>query len=216
MTYKMNVGITIFGDSTLPEWDFNAIIQEYKQFIENNSQFSLNLKINKYPLLTNTEIYYWSELVPPCYFMGWWSLTYNTQLKIPNDVQVNIVPYYYNSLTPICWTAGTWGSDYALHGKPWISQPFGYTYTSFPPWTYHAAHDMVHEWFHALDDILIKLGFPEFPSYHDIHDCDKMGYIIKNGWTDCYKYYLSTLTTQMYQAIENNNCQKPTCSLNIV
>jgi len=96
-------------------------------------------------------------------------------LKIPNNVQVNIVPYYYNSLLPICWTAGTWGSDYGMYGKPWVSQSFGYEYTPFPPWNYHAAHDMVHEWFHALDDILIKLGFPEFPAGHDIHDCDIMG-----------------------------------------
>jgi len=206
MAYQMDVGITIFGSSPYPEWDYDAIILEYKQFIENNSKFSLNLTINKYPALANGEIGYWSGENPPCYFMGWWDLFNNTQLKIPNNVQVNIVPYYYNSVVPICWTAGTWGSDYGMYGKPWVSQPFGYGYTSFPPWNYHAAHDMVHEWFHALDDILIKLGFPEFPAGHDIHDCDSMGYIIENGWADCYKYYLSTITDQMYQAIQSIAC----------
>jgi len=217
MTYEMDIGITIFGESALPEWNFDNIILEYKQFIESNSEFYLNLKINKYFPLSNNEIGYWSELTPPCYFMGSWNLLESTKLKIPNDVQINIVPYYHNSLTPICWTAGTWGGNWELYGKPFISQPFGYSYNQFPPWTYHAAHDMVHEWFHALDILLIELGFPEFPANHNIHDCDNMGYIIENGWSDCYKYYLSTITTQMYQAIENNNnCQKPICNYIII
>ena len=211
----MNIGITTFGYSELPEWNFDDIIMEYKQFIESNSKFSLNLIINTYPSLSNNEIGYWNELIPPCYFMGPWTLYYETKLKIPDNVQVNIVPYHYNYLLPICWTAGAWGGDYGLYGKPWISQPFGYSYTQFPPWNYHAAHDMVHEWFHALDDILIKLGFPQFPNNREIHDCENLGYIIENGWADCYKYYLSTITDQMYQAIENNNpsCAEPRCNL---
>jgi len=64
MTYQMNVGITIFGSSLYPEWDYDAIILEYKQFIENNSKFSLNLIINKYPALANGEIGYWSGEIP--------------------------------------------------------------------------------------------------------------------------------------------------------
>ena len=210
MAYNMNVGITIFGSSLLTEWNFNEIIAEFKQFIETNSEFSLNIKTTNNLPLSNYEITYWSSEIPPCYFMYWGTLSYNNRLKIPSNVQINIVPYHYNNMNPICWTAGTWDSG-LYPWIPWISQPFGYTYTPFPPWIYHATQDMVHEWIHALDALLSKLGFPEFPANHNIHDCELLGYKIENGWADCYKYYLSTITPQMYQAIEADSCRRPTC-----
>ena len=213
MTYQLDIGITIFGqsESGLPEWNYDAITTEFKQFVESNSEFSLNLIINKYPPLANNEIGFWEQ--DQCYFMAWWDLSTTNTERIPKNVQMNIVPYHYNSLLPICWQAGTWGGDSGLYGIPWISQPFGYGgFSSFPPWNYHAAHDMVHEWLHALDDVFLKLGFPEFPASHDIHDCEALGYKIENGWADCYKYFLSTITDQMYQAIQSTPCPQPDCN----
>jgi hypothetical protein len=61
---------------------------------------------------------------------------------------------------------------------------------------------MTHEWLNSLDIVFNSIGYPNFPSPEI---CDTFGFTIENGWQDCYKYYFSLITQQMYQALTNNN-----------
>lgn len=201
--YTMNIGITVFGSS--PNFPVDNIIQEWKTFIETYSNIKLNLVINKYTSLPDSDIWFWASGIgnsQPCYLMNPFALSAGTVQKFPTNVQVNIAFYYYNGLTPICLLGGTY--DAGLNGKPFVAIPFGeyLAQNDFPPWVYHSAQVMMHELLNSLDYIYNSIGYPNFPSPEV---CNTFGFTIANGWQDCYKYYFSLITQQMYQALTNNN-----------
>lgn len=196
----MNIGLTVFGAT--PQYPSDEIMLEYKQYVEQNSKFKLNITYNKYPPLQQSEIGYWSQQNPPCYFVSPWSLSPETKAKIPNNVKCNIVAWDTQGAN-ICWAGGTWGPDHGLHGISFVSIPFGWAPAEpWGPWKYTYSQAYVHEWLHAVDIILNILGYPDVPS---ADECGKYGYDGTNdsGWANCYKFMLSTITDEMYAAISD-------------
>lgn len=202
MVYTISIGITLFGNSIESEWIYSDIVNEFKEFIEANSQFKLNIVSNQYPSLQSSDIGYWDTQNPPCYFVSPQSLTQASIDKLPFNVGSNIVLYDYINLSPVCWGGGTYPKEYGIDGVPFIAIPLNFgNNTPFYPWKRSGSQILVHEWLHALDDIFLGLGYPGFISSDE---CDTMGYTSINGWQDCYKRLLSEITIPMYQAISGS------------
>jgi len=203
MSYKILVGITVFGEPI--GYSADALIEEYKQFIEANTQFILNIVVNKYSALADDEFVV--NNTTNCKYPAPWLLHSDTKLKLPMDVQINMILYDYKGYTP-CYGGGTWGGDVGINGVPFIIVPLG----AFPAtdnlpscvnsictWKRSLSQVLVHEWIHGVNWLLTQKGFM-IPS---IDNCIDYGYTGNNdpGWQKCMKYILSQINVPMYESV---------------
>ncbi len=195
--YYLKTSISVFGN-------FPGVaehITEFKQFIENNSKLRLNLTINYYSKLQDSEI---CPSIPNCYEAT--CLLPATKQKIPFHQMSNIILYEHNwDQKPVCYA----GACYCYVGTTFVptiiiptlwnsDDPWG-------PWNHTGSQIITHEWMHSLDYTFAYLGYPDFPHLDGI--CETLGYNPENdpGWARCYKYFLTLITQNMYYDLERYN-----------
>lgn len=216
----MKIGVTIFGEPS--GYPTNAIIAEYKNFIEANSNLTLDLTVSRHEALSQSELY--SGDGGLTWYIDVAFLTTIHRTYIPTDVQVNILLYNWLNLTP-SHGGLTWGGygDPTGNNIPISTFHMGAPGQSSPdgPWTYQLANAMTHEFLHALggapgdpgdSSILSILGFSNFI---DIDSCCFYGFNGFNwtpagcpppndpGWQNCMRFFLGQITPSMYTALEN-------------
>jgi chitinase len=208
MAYKTTIGITVFGEPA--GYSADALISEFRSFINANSQFDVVVTVNKYPALADDEFVV--DTVNNCRYPAPWTLHPDTKAKFPTNVQCNMILYDIAGY-PTCYGGGDWGGDLGVNGVPFCFVPLGAfpTVDNLPScignvcsWNRALTQTLVHEWMHAIDWIFNQLGFPSFPS---IDTCTDYGFTGTNdpGWQNCMKYFLSLVTIPMYEAIQTWN-----------
>lgn len=211
----MKISVSVFGDYG---YNLGSMVSEFTNFISNNCLLDLNISVDIYPPLQDSEF----GVPDPTwgYFVYPWNLLPMTQEKIPSSVQINILMYDWKN-KPTGYGGGTLGGNWGIYyGIPYIGIPLGqYPSVEQNPWgswNTLIAQRLVHEWMHGFKWILdYKFGLTGFPNADGV--CETYGYTAADGWYSCYQFFLSSfITTQMYQAIENNNpCMPTTCTLNL-
>lgn len=216
--YRMNISISVFGDYGYP---IDSMISEFKNFVSNNSLIDLNINVGKYLPLQDSEF---GQPDPTWgYFVYPGNLLPSTKQKIPSNVQINILIYDWKN-KETGYGGGTLGGDASIYPNvPYIGIPLGqhpdFETNPWGPWSNVISQRLTHEWMHALKWILdILYNLTGFPNADGV--CEQYGYNDQNdpGWARCYEFFLSTkITTEMYQAIENNNptCNSPTISFGV-
>lgn len=220
MTYKTTLGICVFGEPS--GYSADALISEFKSFVEANSQFNLAITVNKYPALADDEICLkpYSNCADGKYWAASKCLREDTKAKFLKDVHINMMMFDIKGKT-LCF-GGACECWQSLNDVPLVMIPLG----AWPnldnnpggPWRRALSQTLVHEWMHGMDWILEQLGHPELPSSDS---CGQYGYTGTNdpGWGNCLKFFLSTITTKMYEDIQNWGkpaCITPACSLQII
>ena len=223
MVYTITIGITVFGEPA--GYSADALISEFKSFVEANSQLNLVITVNKYSVLADDE--YYVDTTYNCRYPAPWLFHVDTKQKLPTNVQTNIILYNLGGVN-VCYGGGMWGGDVGINGVPFIFVPLG----AWPDvdnspscrvgicsWQRALSQELVHEWLHGIDWIFSELGYPSFPSSDTCRDYGFDGELNDPGWARCYQYFLSMITQPMYEAIQNWNkpltCNPLQCQLQL-
>lgn len=201
--YPINIGMLIFG-KTYTSVNMDIVLNDAKQFLEQNSKLTINFITSYHPPLALDEQ---KDFQSGCAWAAPWKLYNSTKALFPKYVSSNVVLYFYSGLGQ-CYGGGTFGGDYGVNGVPYSAIPFRETDSPWYGWSYNLTQNVVHEWLHALGSILCERG-----SYCDLPGIDgaeKRGYTIDKGWKDWYKDWLSLITDDMYRKVYGNLPTEPT------
>lgn len=195
--FLIKVGIAVFGIPTY--FNIDAAISEFQTFVQVNSKLDLKITIGKYPNLQSNEIHQipgtgGRSFVDPKF------LSAETRSKLPSDVAVKIAIYDVLNTTTY-WGGATYPPSSVIT-VPFIGIPFGGSVRAWgvePNWRTRTATALVHEFYHAIKQILTRKGFK-------LPDCDKandFGYTTENdpGWIRFDKFIYGQITDEMYLAL---------------
>lgn len=197
--FPFKIGVTVFGTPTY--FNIDEAVSEFKTFIQSNSKIDLQIILSKYPPLALDEFH----IVPGtdgCSLADPWYVHPETLAKLPPNVSVQIVIYDILS-TKTLYGGATYHASAKTRNVPFIGVAFGDSIKWWgvePNWKTRTATALVHEFYHAISQILAKKGFNNLP---DIDKANQYGYNNDNdpGWIKFDKYIYSLLTDQMYKAL---------------
>jgi len=188
----MKVAVMIYGEE-----DLSAQLNEWKEFVEAYTNFTLNITEIREPELT--EITYWEGYYEKdCYLATRENVNYNA---IPKYNHIIILLWKLLEGQETCLAGGTWGGDWGIHDRPYGTIPYNvwwfdesYTHEGFNT---HGAQIITHEFQNALRWIIhTELSFPA-SSLPDPYAgaCDGM------TLAECYISIFDAITDEMYSAI---------------
>ncbi len=205
--YQTSITISVLGEPA--GYSADALISEFKSFVEANTQFNLNITVNKYPSLADDEICW--QPYSNCINRYWPStscLHSDTIQKLSSNTQCNMILFDTKG-KDVCFGGACecWDS---INGVPVIMIPLGAwplldnspsCVNGICAWNRALTQTLVHEWMHVIDYILAINGYSIFSSPDT---CREYGYneINDPGWANCLKYLLSMLTLPMYEAVQ--------------
>ena len=196
--FPLKIGITVFG--TPSYFDIDAAVSEFKNFVEANSKFDLQITLNKYPPLALDE-YHLMPGLGGCTFVDPWYVRPTTLAKLPLNVAVQIAIYDIQSTTT-CYEGLTFHPSEQTRNAPFIGIAFGDSVKSWgvePNWKTRTATALVHELYHALNILAAKRGY----SLPNPDEANRYGYTIQNdpGWIRFDKFLYGQITDEMYKAL---------------
>jgi len=196
--FLLKIGVTVFG--TPSYFDVDAAVSEFKNFVEANSKFNLQITINKYPPLALDEYHSIPER-SGCTFVDPWYVRPGTLAKLPLNVAVQIAIYDVQSTTP-CYGGLTFQPSNQTRNAPFIGIIFGDSVKSWgvePNWKTRTATALVHEFYHALNILAAKKGH----SLPNPDEANRYGYTTENdpGWIRFDKFLYGQITDEIYKAL---------------
>ncbi len=194
----MKVGLTAFGSPS--KFNLLKAIDEFKQYVENNSPLKLDLQFVQDTSLPAPEI----KLYDPakgCYMVTPDSLSPGTKAKIPPGMRTDIVVYDTQDRVN-CVTGLTWDTNVPNVVVPFICIPYSNLSSWDFGWKTSLAPALVHEFNHAIYFLLEKKGFTGLPNIDKATD---LGYTEQNdpGWLRFRKYCYGLITQEMVEALMN-------------
>ncbi len=196
--FPLKVGVSVFG--TPSYFSIQSALSEFKTFVEANSKFNIQIITGSYPPLAHDEFH---PLPGPggFKFVDPWYVHPETLAKLPLGVAVQIAIYDIQSTT-INFGGRTYQPSPQTRNIPFIAIPFGNSIKWWPVepnWKTRTATALVHEFYHAIAQILQQKG-------HTLPDPDKAtayGYTVQNdpGWVRFDKFLYGQITDQMYKAL---------------
>jgi hypothetical protein len=195
--FPFKVGIAVFG--TPSYFNVDAAISEFQNFVQANSKLDLQMTVNRHPNLQPNEIHQipgtgGRSFADPKF------LSQETRAKLPSDVAVKIAIYDVQNTTTY-WGGATYPPSPVIN-VPYIGIPFGGSVRTWgvePNWRTRTATALVHEFYHAIKQILTRKGYK-------LPNCDKAndyGYTTENdpGWIRFDKFIYGQITDEMYLAL---------------
>ena len=191
----MKVGITAFGSPK--RYKILEGISEFQSFIEKNSKLKIDIIFVQESNLPAGEIQPYKNtgrhMVTPE------SLSSDSKGKMPSGMKTNIVVYDTQDRVPICYGGLTWG----FRKPPQINIPYNNNAKWDDGWKTSLAPTLVHEFTHALYDLLRALrieGFKDLPNIDQAHEYD-FTEAADPGWISFRKWCLDKITQEMADAL---------------
>jgi hypothetical protein len=197
--FPMKIGVTVFGTPTY--FNVDEAVSEFQNFVQVNSKLDLQITLNKYPPLALDEFHIISG-TDGCSFVDPWYVHPETLTKLPPNVAVQIAICDIQN-TKTCYGGATYQASAKTRFVPYIGVAFGDSIKWWgvePNWKTRTATALVHEFYHALSQILVKKGFTNLP---DIDKATQYGFNNENdpGWIKFDKHIYGLLTDQMYKVL---------------
>ena len=196
--FSLRVGIVVFG--TPSYFSLDGAISEFKEFVEQNSKFVLDIVFNKYSLLALDE-YHVMPGMGGCKFVDPKYVHPETRARLPDDVEVQIMLFDIQS-TKVCYGGLAYQKSHYTKNAPFIGIPFGDSIKFWgvePNWKTKVATTLVHEFYHALTYIFrvkgIKLPNPDKANLYGFKSEDDP------GWVKFDKFIYKKIEDEMYLAL---------------
>jgi hypothetical protein len=198
LRFPIKVGITTFGTPTY--FNLDAAISEFQKFVEANSKLNLQITLTKHPTLSLDE-YHEISGTGGCSLFDPWYVHPETLAKLPLGVAVQIAIYDIQT-TKTLYGGATYPASEKTQNVPFIAVAFGDSISWWPVepnWKTRTATALVHEFYHALSQILTKKGY----SMPDIDKANNYGYNNENdpGWIKFDKYIYGLITDEMHKKL---------------
>jgi len=196
--FPMKIGVTVFG--TASYFNLDEAISEFQSFVQENSRLDLQITLNKYPPLALDE-YHPIPGAGGSTFVDPWYVHPETLAKLPYNVTVQIVIYDIQS-TKTAYGGASFQASPQTRNAPFVGIAFGDSISWWPVehnWKTRTATALVHEFYHALSQLLHAKGF----SLPDADKANIYGYTNENdpGWVRFDKFIYGRITDQMYLAL---------------
>ena len=196
--FQIKLGVTVFG--TPNYFNLDEALSEFQNFVQNNSKLDLQFTTNKYPPLALDE-YHIIPDSPNCTFVDPWYVHSETLSKLPPNVAVQVFLYDVQN-TKSCFGGRAYQPSPQTRNVPLIAIPFGETIRQWgiePNWRTRTATALVHEFYHAISQILAPKGY----NLPDPDKANQFGYTTENdpGWVRFDKFLYSQLTQGMYMVL---------------
>jgi len=192
----LKVGLTAFGSAS----KFNVLkaIDEFQQFVENNSLLKIDILFVQDVNLPVSEIKLYDSS-KGCYMVTPDSLSSATKGKMASGMKTDIVVYNTQEKSS-CFTGLTWDIHLPKIVVPFICIPYSNRSSWDSGWKTSLAPALVHEFNHAIFFLLKRKGFTGLP---DIDKASALGYTLQNdpGWLRFRKHCFGLITQEMVDAL---------------
>ncbi len=196
--FVLRIGVTVFG--TPSYFSVDDAILDFQTFVQQSSKLDLQIAINKYPPLALDEFHLISGAGGST-FVDPWYVHPETLAKLPYNAAVQIVLFDILSTKP-AWGGAAFQASPQTRNAPFVGIAFGDSISWWPVepnWRSRTATALVHEFYHAISQLLHARGF----TLPDADKANSYGYTNENdpGWVRFDKFIYGQITDQMYSAL---------------